>query len=82
MKAFKQNPNTESFKGILTDKEIVRKCFKDAGMKTRIIWQFGEPVEVEQPEPEVKKNYDEEVFDTSLPIVNATRVNHREKVLA
>jgi len=56
-----------NFKGILFDHEAVMGSFRDAGVKARIIWQFGEPVEVE----------DAEGSDFSIPLVNST-VNRRE----
>jgi hypothetical protein len=49
------------FRGILSDSQSVIESCEKAGLKARILWQFGEPVEVE-----------EGVEDFSAPLLNAT----------
>jgi hypothetical protein len=58
-----------TFPGILADEKTVMDSFRKAGVKVRIVWQFGEPVEVEDGELAEDESDDE--GDFSLPILNS-----------
>lgn len=65
------------FGGILHNRQLVMEVFKEAGIPASIIWQFGEPVEIESISASSSKT-EEEPLGNSLPLLNKVQMVHKQ----